>query len=177
MEQEVEIILKVVTLQDVKQLQKISIETFSDTFKDANDEADLKEYLKSAYNIKQLESELSDSDSNFYFVYYKKELAGYLKLNVSNAQTEKHDINALEIERIYIKPNFKRLGLGKYLLNYAVEKAKELDKTSAWLGVWEENINALNFYKKMDFVCFSEHVFELGGEKQRDILMKLIINK
>lgn len=73
MEQEVEIILKVVTLQDVKQLQKISIETFSDTFKDGNDEADLKEYLKSAYNIKQLESELSDSDSNFYFVYYKKE--------------------------------------------------------------------------------------------------------
>lgn len=77
MEQEVEIILKVVTLKDVKQLQKISIETFSDTFKDANDEADLKEYLKTAYNIKQLKSELSDPDSNFYFVYYKKVLAGY----------------------------------------------------------------------------------------------------
>ena len=148
MEQEVEIRLKVVTLQDVKQLQKISMETFSDTFKDANDEANLKEYLKNAYNLEQLKSELSDHDSNFYFVYYKKELAGYLKLNVSNAQTEKHDINALEIERIYIKPNFKRLGLGKYLLNYAIEKAKELQKTSAWLGVWEENINALNFYKK-----------------------------
>lgn len=29
----------------------------------------------------------------------------------------------------------------------------------------------------MNFVCFSEHVFELGGEKQRDILMKLIINE
>ena len=42
MEQEVEIRLKVVTLQDVKQLQKISMETFSDTFKDANDEANLK---------------------------------------------------------------------------------------------------------------------------------------
>ena len=46
MEQEVEIRLKVVTLQDVKQLQKISMETFSDTFKEANDEANLKEYLK-----------------------------------------------------------------------------------------------------------------------------------
>ena len=74
MEQEVEIRLKVVTLQDVKQLQKISMETFSDTFKDANDEANLKEYLKNAYNLEQLKSELSDHDSNFYFVYYKKEL-------------------------------------------------------------------------------------------------------
>lgn len=45
MEQEVEIRLKVVTLQDVKQLQKISMGTFSDTFKDANDEVNLKEYL------------------------------------------------------------------------------------------------------------------------------------
>lgn len=72
MEQEVEIRLKVVTLQDVKQLQKISMETFSDTFKDANDEANLKEYLKNAYNLEQLKSELSDLDSNFYFVYYKK---------------------------------------------------------------------------------------------------------
>ena len=44
MEKEVEIRLKVVTLQDVKQLQKISMKTFSDTFKDANDEANLKEY-------------------------------------------------------------------------------------------------------------------------------------
>ena len=68
MEQEVEIRLKVVTLQDVKQLQKISMETFSDTFKDANDEANLKEYLKNAYNLEQLKSELSDHDSNFYFV-------------------------------------------------------------------------------------------------------------
>ena len=67
MEQEVEIRLKVVTLQDVKQLQKISMETFSDTFKDANDEANLKEYLKNAYNLEQLKSELSDHDSNFYF--------------------------------------------------------------------------------------------------------------
>ena len=65
MEQEVEIRLKVVTLQDVKQLQKISMETFSDTFKDANDEANLKEYLKNAYNLEQLKSELSDHDSNF----------------------------------------------------------------------------------------------------------------
>ena len=95
MEKEVEIRLKVVTLQDVKQLQKISMETFSDTFKDANDEANLKEYLKNAYNLELLKSELSDLDSNFYFVYYKKKLAGYLKLNVSNAQDYKHFLNIL----------------------------------------------------------------------------------
>lgn len=177
MEQEVEIILKEVTIKEVKLLQKISIETFSDIFKDANNETDLKEYLKNAYNIEQLKSEVSNSDSAFYFVYYKNELAGYLKLNVANAQSEKHDINALEVERIYIKSDFKRLGIGKYLLNYAIEYARELNKTSVWLGVWEENINALNFYKKMNFVCFSEHVFELGGEKQRDILMNLTISK
>lgn len=89
MEQEVEIRLKVVTLQDVKQLQKISMETFSDTFKDANDEANLKEYLKNAYNLEQLKSELSDLDSNFYFVYYKKNSRIFKakRLKCSNGKT------------------------------------------------------------------------------------------
>ena len=164
-----------VKLSDLAQLQKIGRLTFFETFAAGNTEENMKNYLEEGFSEVKLSSELADPDSQFYFAILGDDIIGYLKVNIGSSQTELKDISALEIERIYIKPNSKRLGLGKYLLNYAIEKAKELQKTSAWLGVWEENINALNFYKKKNFVCFSEHVFELGGEKQRDILMKLII--
>ena len=45
-----------------------------------------------------------------------------------------------------------------------------------WLGVWEENLRAINFYKKNGFSEFSKHVFRLGNDEQTDIMMKLEMN-
>src|SRR3712207_7947820 len=42
-----------------------------------------------------------------------------------------------------------------------------------WLGVWEENSRAINFYKKNGFIEFDEHIFKLGEDEQTDIMMKL----
>ena len=42
-----------------------------------------------------------------------------------------------------------------------------------WLGVWEKNVRAINFYKKNGFVEFDTHQFILGDEVQTDYLMKL----
>jgi ribosomal protein S18 acetylase RimI-like enzyme len=42
-----------------------------------------------------------------------------------------------------------------------------------WLGVWEENHRALQFYTKNGFVAFDKHIFVLGEEEQTDIMMKL----
>ena len=42
-----------------------------------------------------------------------------------------------------------------------------------WLGVWEENHRAINFYTKNGFVAFDKHIFVLGEDAQTDIMMKL----
>jgi ribosomal protein S18 acetylase RimI-like enzyme len=41
----------------------------------------------------------------------------------------------------------------------------------AWLGVWERNTKAIAFYKKFGFHEVGEHVFPLGTDAQRDIVM------
>ncbi|MBB5888321.1 GNAT family N-acetyltransferase [Lactovum miscens] len=171
-----DITLKKVTQKELLDLQKISIETFTETFLDDNNAESLKIYLEKAYNFKKLSSEVANTESNFQFIYYGKQLAGYIKLNVGVAQSEMVGLNTLEVERIYIKSSYKRLGLGKCLLNYAFKQAQELNKSKVWLGVWEQNINALNFYRKMGFVYFGKHIFDLGGEKQCDLLMEITIN-
>ena len=61
------------------------------------------------------------------------ELAGYLKINTGDAQSEEMGDDALEIERIYIKMSFQKHGIGKYLLNKAVEMAVERNKKKIWL--------------------------------------------
>lgn len=164
--------IKNVTLKNVYILQEISRETFSDTFGSENSENDLNNYLESAYSIDQLSAEINNENSEFNFIYLNNDLAGYLKLNIDSAQTENKDQAGLEIERIYIKPNFKRLGLGKKLFEYALEKARAMNKEFIWLGVWEKNLPAITFYKKQGFYAFDEHIFQLGQDKQKDILMK-----
>lgn len=168
----VNIILDVVTLKNIDALQKISIETFSDTFGTENSNEDLEKYLHSTYNKQRLIKENNDPHTNFQLISYKHELAGYIKLNENSAQTELKDDNALEVERIYILNTFQRLGLGHYLINYAINQAKIKQKDYIWLGVWEYNLDAIHFYEKQGFKSFSEHTFYLGDDKQRDILMK-----
>lgn len=127
------------TRDDLQILQEISIETFNDTFNDQNSPENMKDYLKRAFNFEQLETELFNISSKFFFVYFNNEVAGYLKVNTDNAQSEEMGDESLEIERIYIKNKFQKHGLGKYLLNKAVEIAKEDNKKKIWFGVWEQN--------------------------------------
>ncbi|HBU82874.1 MAG TPA: N-acetyltransferase [Paenibacillus sp.] len=157
--------------EDLQKLQEISIETFNDTFKDQNSPDNMRAYLERAFNAKQLEAELSNSCSDIFFVYYNDELAGYLKLNRDEAQSEKMSDASLEIERIYIKKKFQKHGLGKYLLNHAIETALEHNKKNIWLGVWERNDNAIAFYNRMGFVQTGSHSFYMGDEEQIDFIL------
>jgi diamine N-acetyltransferase len=163
--------IKKCTLEDSRKLQEISYETFNETFKDQNSPENMNTYLERAYNIKQLEKELSNISSQFFFVYFNNEVAGYLKLNTNDAQSEEMGGESLEIERIYIKSEFQKHGLGKYLLNKALEIGLEHNKKKIWLGVWEKNENAIAFYKKMGFIQTGAHSFYMGDEEQIDLIM------
>lgn len=157
--------------EDLEILQEISIETFNDTFKDQNSPENMKAYIERAFNEKQLEKELSNRFSQFFFVYFNEAVAGYLKVNTNEAQSEEMGDESFEIERIYISDRFQKHGLGKYLLNQAIEIAMERKKKKVWLGVWEKNENAIAFYKKMGFVQTESHAFYMGDEEQTDFIM------
>jgi diamine N-acetyltransferase len=163
--------IKKCTLEDSRKLQEISYETFNETFKHQNSPENMNAYLERAFNLKQLEKELSNISSQFFFVYFNNEVAGYLKVNTNDAQSEEMGAESLEIERIYIKSKFQKYGLGKYLLNKAMEIAMERNKKKIWLGVWEKNENAVAFYKKMGFVQTGAHSFYMGDEEQMDFIM------
>ncbi|WP_433581182.1 GNAT family N-acetyltransferase [Paenibacillus amylolyticus] len=163
--------IEICTIEHVCELQEISYETFNETFKAQNSPENMKAYLEKAFNREQLETELSIVDSQFLFIYVNDKLAGYMKVNINDAQSEKMGVESLEIERVYIKKEFQKHGLGKVLLHKAIEMATEHHKTNIWLGVWEKNENAIAFYEKMEFVQTGAHAFYMGDEKQIDFIM------
>jgi ribosomal protein S18 acetylase RimI-like enzyme len=154
-------------------LQQIGRQTFSETFAESNSAENMAKYLEEAYSYEKLSAELNDPNSLFYFAMMGQDVIGYLKLNFGASQTELKDNDALEIERIYMLKSFQGKRVGQLLFDKAIQIAKEQNAEFVWLGVWEENKKAIQFYTRNGFVEFDQHVFVLGNEAQTDIMMKL----
>jgi len=86
-------------------------------------------------------------------------LAGYVDVDFDGHQVNLH--------RLYVLPEYQRLGLGKRLLREAV--ARTLDKLPAGSSyplvahVERDNLKARAFYKKMGFAEVQEEIVMIGG--------------
>ena len=165
-----------VTINDIDQLQKIGRQTFYETFSAGNTEENMKKYLDEGFSNEKLTVELNDKNAEFYFATLDKKVIGYLKLNFGQSQTELKDDKTLEIERIYVLKDFHGKHVGQLLYDKALQIARQKKSDYVWLGVWEENPRAINFYKKNGFIEFDKHIFKLGNDEQTDIMMKLKLN-
>jgi diamine N-acetyltransferase len=160
------------TIDDLHLLRELSYKTFNETFRDMNKPSNMKAYLEQAFDIVKMRDELSNSNSLFYFLYADKELSGYLKLNKYEAQTDINDPQSIEIERIYVAKEFQGKGLGKILMNKAINIANNQGKSYLWLGVWEKNERGIQFYKKNGFYVVGKHSFFMGEEEQTDFILR-----
>lgn len=165
-----------INIADLEALRKISIDTFRTAFAWGNTEEDLNAYMNNAFSEETLAGEINDPNSFFYFACIENQPVGYLRLNVKNAQSDLQAENGLEVSRIYIDQHYQGNGIGKVLLDKALETAEERKVDFIWLGVWEKNPGAIRFYERNGFVKFSTHPFMLGTDKQTDILMKRMID-
>ena len=160
------------TINDLETVRQIGIDTFYESFASVNTEENMAHYLKTGFSVEKVASELSNADSEFHLAYDGDQLVGYLKVNHGPAQSELKDDTALEIERIYVLRAWQGQKVGQLFYNKAIDISRERRYAYVWLGVWEENENAIGFYKRNGFVEFDKHLFTLGDDIQTDIMMR-----
>ncbi len=69
------------------------------------------------------------------------------------------------LEDLYVRPEFRNKGIGKALLNYLIELAREQDCGRVEWVVLDWNESAINFYKNMGAKPMDDWiVFRLGEE-------------
>ena len=156
-------------------LQDLAIRTYSAAFAHNNKPEVINAYYEHAFAKAHLNKQLSSKDSLWFFARDNDVIIGYLKLNINKAQTEFCEPNGLEIERIYIDIPYLRKGYGKRLIDFSISKARQLEKNYIWLGVWEENPEAILFYKKQGFIITGTHDYDMIAEVQTDYIMTLDI--
>jgi len=165
-------IIQPVTHQDLPALQKIAKETFIEAFGPDNTQRNMDIYVAEAFNATKMAAEITNPNSQFYFLKIEEQVIGYLKLNKGDAQTETVEGNALEVERIYIQGIHHGTGAGQVLMDKAIEISMAGGYDYMWLGVWEHNPKAIRFYEKNGFSVFGKHTFLMVDDPQQDFLMK-----
>ena len=157
---------------DLDTLRTLAYRTFDEAFRHMNTAANMDAYTGAAFARAKLEEEMRNPLSVFLFLYSDGVLAGYMKINEDAAQTRPADPAGLEVERIYVLRDFQGLGLGRALIEKALEIARKKEKDFLWLGVWEKNENAIAFYERMGFRKTGTNRFVMGSDHQTDHVMR-----
>lgn len=168
-----EIIFEQLDNSHLAELVMISRDTFSGTFGNQNTPENIQLHLDNSFNEERLSGELADTNCEFYFAKNQDQIIGYLKINFNDAQTDLKEKEGMELERIYVLKEFQGRGFGNSMINFVIAKARETHIKYVWLGVWERNVKAVEFYKRQQFEIFDTHSFMLGEEEQVDYIMRL----
>jgi len=155
-------------LEEAPLLKEIGETTFRETFEAQNTEENLSAYLSKSFALANIQAQLSNTHSEFFFASIDKEILGYLKLNSSD--------QGLEIERIYVRQSAQGKRIGKALFNFALQTARSRQMEWLWLGVWQENFKAIEFYERQGLEVFDTRTFQLGSDPQDDYLMRMRVD-
>lgn len=169
--------IRYATAQDAELIADISRQTFHETFAAENNKEHLDKFLQGVFSKETLIKNTKEPGNIFFLAYDEDMPVGYVKMRENDNPQDAIDIglkhaNVIEIARIYATTNVIGQGVGKILMQKCIDIAVKKKKNIIWLGVWEKNHRAIDFYIKWGFEKFGTHVFMLGDDPQLDWLMK-----
>jgi Acetyltransferases len=172
MKQKPRITIRRATPDDAQLLAELGARTFQETFAPENTDEDMAAYVASAFNVSQQTAELTDPASTFLLAEVDDIIAGYAKLHAGAGAEGVEGAKPTELVRLYASQEWIGRGVGQALMQACLDAARSGGYETIWLGVWERNVRARAFYEKYGFRAVGEHVFQLGSDPQRDILME-----
>ncbi len=167
-----ELTIRMATARDAGLIAEMSRQTFYETFAAQNTQENMDKFMNQQFTREALMREVSAPGNIFFLAFDGHEAVGYVRMRENNNPPELQHEKAIEIARIYAATHRIGKGIGKALMEKAVEIARERGMDTIWLGVWEQNQRAIEFYSKWGFQKFNTHVFLLGDDPQTDWLMK-----
>jgi len=172
MNQKPDVMIRRANLEDAGLLADLGARTFGQTFASDNTPEDMAAYIAASFNLAQQTAELSDPASTFLIAEVNGLAAGYAMLRAGEAAEGVEGSKPVELVRLYVSREWLGRGVGAVLMNACLNEAQQAGHKTIWLGVWERNGRAQAFYRKWNFRAVGEHVFQLGSDPQRDILME-----
>lgn len=157
---------------DAEELAILAERTFRKTFQEGNTQEDMALHCQASYSTDIQLKEILRQDWIILVCEYENKLIGYAQLRWEELPLCVNSIHAGKILCLYIDEPYHGKGVAQALMQKCFAEFEEKGSDPVWLGVWEHNPRAISFYLKLGFTEVGEHIFEVGSDPQRDIIMK-----
>lgn len=158
------------TPADASLLASFSASTFNETFGHLYKDDDLSSHLQEKCSVEAFNASFEHGD-NVILAYDGDELIGYCKIGEVGLPVPHPPGGAQEIHRIYVRRKYHGSGLGQELLRRALETKRLKEASLVYLGVWEENARAKQFYYKNGFMPVGRYFYPVGSQVDNEMIL------
>jgi ribosomal protein S18 acetylase RimI-like enzyme len=163
--------LRDATAADAAALAVLAERTFRETFAASNTRANLDAFCAGAYGETIQGHEIADPQRETLLAEMDGALVGFGQLRWGQPPDCVRAARPAEVQRLYVDAPWHGRGVAQALMAELLARAERGGADQVWLGVWEHNPRAIAFYRKHGFAPVGDHLFVVGEDPQRDVVM------
>ena len=147
------------------------MQSFKEAYSQVHTASDIQAYCKRNFTKQAADHTLNDVLHTCTYAIYSSETVG-LSIVIQKSCPLKPALKASELKHLYLLSSEYGTGLGKSLMEDAIEKAKASGSTHIWLCVSNLNFRAFRFYQKLGFTKIGKGpILEVGIDRLPSSIM------
>lgn len=156
---------------DAEALSRVAAATFPLGCPADTDPAHLREFISAELTAERFREFIADNDVAILLAEVGGELAGFTMLVSGCGHPQIAAERPIELRKFYVAPEHHGNGVAQALMRSAVPLLDD-GHDAAWLSVHSGNARAIAFYSKWGFAVVGTHYFNVGGDPQKDFVMR-----
>lgn len=165
------------TEADLPALVEFAERVFRESFGRDNTPENMDAYIGGALTVGRFAAILRDAGARTLVGEAGGGIAAYAQLMTAPPPAEHLDgerdgSGCALLQRFYLDPALHGSGAANVLLAAVLDAAADLGAATLWLTVWERNPRAIRYYEKQGFEAIGNAPFQLGDERQNDLVMQ-----
>jgi GNAT superfamily N-acetyltransferase len=156
------------TPADAAALASFAAQAFADTYRGLDDEQEIADYVAEHFRPEVMAAVIADLACTTLLVRVDGQLAGYAILRARPAPACVTTGEPLQLWRLYLGQRFIGQGLGARLMAALQAEARRRGARTLWLGVYDRNVRAVEFYGRFGFAQVGTDKFLFGGRLYDD---------
>lgn len=156
------------TAEDATLLASFAAQAFTDTYLGLDDPQEIADYVAEHFQTDVMAGVIRDPACTTLLAWMDEQLAGYAILRAKPAPDCVAGPAPLQLWRLYLGSGFIGQGLGARLMQAVHAEARQRRAQTLWLGVYDRNVRAVEFYKRFGFAQVGCSEFLFGGRIYSD---------
>lgn len=169
-------VARVATVHDAHALAALARRTFEETFVEGfalpYSQADLTEFLPRAFSADRFAGRIADPASRVWAAEANGALVGYAVAGLCALPHPAVQPRDGELKNLYVAREGQGCGVGRALLDAALDWLESSGPRPLWIGVWCGNLRAQAIYEARGFAKVGEYGFRVGETVDREFILR-----